>query len=74
MLNTSSSFVIPDYLSAKSAKSLRTLMISNNLKFHQNFKYDLVFNSKDGKFYAFFYHNGSSFDLLDEEAKKNSKG
>lgn len=73
MLNPNGSFLIPDYISAGSAKSLRNIMIKNNLKFKQNFKYDIVFNSKDKKFYAFFYHGGDSFDLLQEEEAKKDK-
>jgi hypothetical protein len=71
MINPTGSFLIPDFISAGSAKSLRDSMIKNNLKFKQNFKYDIVFNTKDKKFYAFFYHGADSFELLSEEGKKD---
>ena len=41
-------------------------MLKNNLKYKQNFKYDIVV--KDSYFYAFFYHSTSdSFDLLNKK-------
>jgi hypothetical protein len=69
-MNESGKFLVPDFLSAKRASSLRTMMLKNNLKKHQNFKYDIVFNSNDNKFYAFYYHDQDSFDLLLEKKEK----
>ena len=49
------STTIPNYLVASSPLGLRRLMISNNTKHACWFKYDIIFNSKDNKWYAWYY-------------------
>lgn len=45
---------IPDFISASSPKGLRRLMLRNNIKRKAWFEYDIQFNPKDGKWYAWF--------------------
>ena len=45
---------IPNALVASSVIALRRLMLSNNKKHGKWFKYDIVWNTKDNKWYAWY--------------------
>ena len=60
------STAIPNYLVASSPLGLRQLMFRNNSKHACFFKYDIIFNSKDGRWYAWYY-----FDITTPPATFN---
>lgn len=63
------STVIPNYVTASTPRGLRRVMLRNNVRDGMQYAYEIIFNSKENKWYAWFYK-----DIVKDITTRQSEG
>lgn len=65
---------VPNFLAARSPSGLRRLMILNNIKKGTWYKYfDIQYNQRDQRWYAWFFQEITDHELLNDVKDESNK-